>query len=495
MKRKGRRYFVLSLILLLGFALRVIMINIRPIWYDDAFSIFLARLDLGAMAFGTAADTMPPLYYALMHYWLGLFGDSPFALRMLSVTISLSLIPLTFACAARAFGGSAGNWASLFTAVAPFQIYHAQELRMYALLAGGLLLFVYAMIRIVTLEDGRRRVWAPYLLVALASALSLYVHNLAVVTLVAGNLYLAVRRAWVVELKLIAAQCAGAIVFVPWLIYVPGQVAKIQRAFWTLPPGPIDIVQMLLLFTTYVPLPNILLACALFVTIALFAFTAFKVARLIRQNPPPLLTLLVVFILIPPAVLFVLSYIFQPVFVPRGVIASELVYLMLLGLLTASLPRRGRIAVGVLAGVIALAALPFLYSSWGEWRRAPFIQADQFLRVNGQPNDLILHDNKLSFFPMHFYDGDLPQEFLPDLSGSANDTLAFQSQEAMQLFPVGWDAARAHTRTWFVIFQTALDQAAQEGHPHGNLAHLDGSMHRTSVTSFGDLRIFLYETH
>jgi hypothetical protein len=164
-------------------------------------------------------------------------------------------------------------------------------------------------------------------------------------------------------------------------------------------------------------------------------------------------------------------------------------------MIAARASRRARIAIVTGAGILALMILPFYYSAWGEWRRAPFADADQFLRAQMQPGDLILHDNKLSFFSMRFYDRALPHEFLADPAGSANDTFARGSQEAMQIFPVELDAAvRGRARVWFVIFQTALDQTAEEGRAHGNLAAMDAAMRRADVAAFGDLRIYRYET-
>ena len=37
------------------------------------------------MAALTAQDIHPPLYYALLHGWIGLFGAGPVGLRLLSV--------------------------------------------------------------------------------------------------------------------------------------------------------------------------------------------------------------------------------------------------------------------------------------------------------------------------------------------------------------------------------------------------------------------------
>ena len=476
-----RRSFLLALIVL-AFALRVALLAARSIWYDEAFSVFLAERDFGSIVRGTAADVQPPLYYFLLHVWLQL-AENVFVLRFLSVALSMLVVVLVYVVARRLFSERVGAFAMFFAALAPFQIYHAQELRMYALFAFGALLYVYG----VSQPAPRR--WRRFVLIALGALIALYAHSLAILTLVAANVYLLFKRAWRGQIELLAAQGVALIAFAPWLFYLPSQIGGIQRAYWTQPPGALDVLQMLMVFTTYLPLPMPILAFALFITLALATLVALHVWRAPRG-----LGLLLTFALVPPALMFALSYSMRSVFIPRGVIASALAYYILLAMLAARAPRRARVGIGVIALIVTASVLPFYYGAWGEWRRAPFVEADQFLSAQVQSNDLILHDNKLSFFPMHFYDRALPQQFLADPPDSSNDTLARGSQEAMSLFPVEFDAAlRGRTRVWFVIFQTALDEAVQEGHAHGNVTRLDALMQRGDIIPFDDLRIYRYE--
>ena len=56
-----RHSFAIPLgILLLAFALRYVTLDARPLWYDDAFSVFLAERGVGSIVSGTAVDTDPP---------------------------------------------------------------------------------------------------------------------------------------------------------------------------------------------------------------------------------------------------------------------------------------------------------------------------------------------------------------------------------------------------------------------------------------------------
>lgn len=483
-------------ILLLAFALRVTFLGARPLWYDEAFSVLLAERDVASIVRGTAVDVQPPLYYFLLHAWLAL-GENVFALRFFSVACSLLVVALVYALARRLFAEHVARWAMFFAALAPFQIYHAQELRMYALFAFGALLYASGVSRMLIPVPRLSRhpllsfVLRPWSWVILGAVIALYAHILAALTLVAANVYLLWTRQWRAQIKLLGAQGIALLAFAPWLWFVPTQVAGVQRAYWTHTPGLADVLQLLLVFTTHLPLPMAVLGVALFITLAICVLAALELARAFRRGAPRALGWMLAFALVPPVLMFALSYGMRPIFVPRGVIASSLAYYILLAYLAARAPRALPLALAVM---LAAMTLPFYYSAWGEWRRAPFAEANQFLRAHAQADDLILHDNKLSFFPMHFYDRTLPQAFLADPPGSSNDTLARGSQEAMQLFPIEFDEAmRGRARVWFVIFQTAIDEAAQEGRAHGNLSRLDALRQRVEVTAFGDLRIYRYE--
>ena len=80
-------------ILLMGLGLRCINLQSRGIIYDDAFSFFLSIQNLPAIIQGTAADTMPPLYYFLLHFWMAL-SQSLWWLRLLSVLINLASVAI-----------------------------------------------------------------------------------------------------------------------------------------------------------------------------------------------------------------------------------------------------------------------------------------------------------------------------------------------------------------------------------------------------------------
>lgn len=131
-------FFVSSCsILLLAFALRAWALDAQSLWFDEGWSWHLATMPLGEMALTTAGDRSPPLYYALLHAWIALAGESEFALRTISALADTAAVALVMAFAASLTGRRSPHaiLAGLIYALAPFAVWYAQEARMYALVA------------------------------------------------------------------------------------------------------------------------------------------------------------------------------------------------------------------------------------------------------------------------------------------------------------------------------------------------------------------------
>ena len=126
---------IVLLIMLLSAALRIYRLDAQSFWYDEGNSARIAERPLALIIAGAAGDIHPPLYYTLLHYWRALFGETEFALRMLSVVCGLGLVLFTYLLARRLWSERVGLVAAALLALSPFAIYYSQEARMYALMA------------------------------------------------------------------------------------------------------------------------------------------------------------------------------------------------------------------------------------------------------------------------------------------------------------------------------------------------------------------------
>ncbi len=477
-------------VLILAGVLRIIALESRGIWYDDAFSIFLSRQPLNLIVSGTAADTMPPLYYFLLHAWMALGQDVAY-LRLLNVLLSLGIVGLAYALMRRLFGEKEAILTALFVAVSPMQIYHAQELRMYALMTLAILGYVWFFVSIYRDEGREERAWGNWAGLVICGALAMYSQNLSAFSLIVPDVYLLLRRKWRLLGRLAAAQLGIGLIFLPWLVTLPGQIAKIQNAFWTPRPGIVEIIQAVLTFHTNLPLPNGLMYAAVLVSLWVVFVTAWEYWK--NRWWDTSTQILAALVVLPPALMFAVSYLMRPVFVPRAFLISGIAYLGLFARVAAHarVKAAGYFSAGMVV-VLALASLPSQYT-FQEFPRSDYRGAMAFLRENLQPGDAVVHDNKLSYFPSHYYAPDLPQVFLPDEPGSFNDTLAVGSEAAMGLYPAQDLAAAVGgaARVYFVVFTKAIDEYKESGEPdHPSLIWLEGRFSLSRHVAFGDLEVY-----
>ena len=98
MQIKASRILLLTLI---GFALRLAFLGRQSLWYDEAFSLAVARAEPSVFWAALLSDGVhPPGYYLLLRECLAFFGASEFALRFLSAvagTLAVPLMPLAWA--------------------------------------------------------------------------------------------------------------------------------------------------------------------------------------------------------------------------------------------------------------------------------------------------------------------------------------------------------------------------------------------------------------
>jgi hypothetical protein len=199
-------------------------------WIDEGISVGIAHHHLTAIPHLLRQDGSPPLYYLLLHVWIGWFGDGERATHVLSLVPALACIPLAF-WAARAFFGRKAGWVcAVLASVDPYLTYYGQETRMYTLAALFSLVATVAFVRGVI--EGRRR-WLVVLVVSLD--LLLYTHNWGIFFCVglAVATALFARRRW---REAAIAGAAVALVYAPW---VPTLLFQAQHtgAPWARRPG------------------------------------------------------------------------------------------------------------------------------------------------------------------------------------------------------------------------------------------------------------------
>ena len=138
-------------ITLIGGILRVLLLGTKGMWLDETFSVWLASHSVAEMLqWIVRIDQHPPLYYLLLHYWIAFQGDASYSVRLLSVFFGTATIPIIYLIGKRISGALVGLAAAIFLAFSPFNLYYAQETRMYTLLTFNAAVAIYVLVRLLT---------------------------------------------------------------------------------------------------------------------------------------------------------------------------------------------------------------------------------------------------------------------------------------------------------------------------------------------------------
>src|ERR1700752_2260762 len=321
-------------ILALALVVRLLGILSRPIWYDEAFAILFSQKGFRAMLYGTLAPTgagiadIHPLgYYTLLWLWIKVFGDSLFAVRLLSILAGLVSVYLIYLIALEALSDQkSAQLAMLLVALAPFPIHYAQEIRMYSFLSMWLLLATYSY-----QQGSKTGNWRWWGLFSVSAAFAQYTHNLAAFYLLPLALSPILQKDWKTFRSVVFAGLGGLVLYLPWLTQLPSQFAKIQQAYWVERPDVSKILTLLLVYITNTPLPDRLIAAALFFTLIIVMIGIYQTVKTSRQAAARGGLWVLYLSFAPPILLFLFSQ-WRPVYIERALIAllAKFLYFFLL---------------------------------------------------------------------------------------------------------------------------------------------------------------------
>jgi len=139
----GTTWWALLFTTAVGGALRFYHLGAHSVWLDELVSIEHSRSLVAAVS----SFSHPPLFYGALHLWARVFGDSDAALRALAALSGTLCVPVMFAAALRAFRSErVALTAAFLLAIMPQSIWHARQVRHYALWPAFVLLALWSLL-------------------------------------------------------------------------------------------------------------------------------------------------------------------------------------------------------------------------------------------------------------------------------------------------------------------------------------------------------------
>ncbi len=481
----------LGLVILAAFMLRLFRLESQSLWYDEAFSVYLAHKSLVDITAQTAADIQPPLYYYLLHLWMVIAGEGEFALRFLSLFFGVLTIPLVAVTARHLTNRVAAFIATLLAALSPLYVWYSQEARMYTLITFLLLLSSYILLRLTGAPpplagrtSGRRgRTWLAFALVNIAACYThyfafaviafqgLYAFGVAAASTLSGSPARRVTEPETLSSEnrspdwkgLFGSFAAILLGFVPWMPFVIARLGQ-DASFWR---GALKLDEAIRhIFISFTAGESVLEAqaqwlAAAWIAVLLLGLCAVIAQRIVRPAPRDRVAFPVLYLVVPLALLLFLFY-RNPKFNARYLMIASPAFFLLLGMgLSAllALTRRGGLALRVVTSILFLIlfGFPLSASAFADWNayfdpaftKADFRQVARYVDEHLAPGEAILMTSG-HLFPAfdYYYRGDAPQIRLPDDPTLNTDHV------------VGYDAANVlnrglagRTGVWVVLWQ------------------------------------------
>lgn len=405
----------LAVIGALALLARWLGIGRQSLWLDEAYSVFLSTHRLSTIfGFTAGSDAHPPLYYALLHTWMVLFGATPEAVRALSVVASVAATLTTYAVGRQIASRRVALLASAMMALSAFQVWYAQEARMYALVVLATLVGYAGLAR--ALRGGGFWAWVTF---AGGMVAALYLDYSAVYVMVGVVAWFAVvgRRRQGVSLPFLVSVVGVVLAYLPWLPSFFEQARNVNSLVaWIEGANGVGVINVLADF--YFNLSNLsepttttlgLVAVALSLGATTFALWASR-----RHAAYPLLAF---WVCCPLALGLISEFYSHPITIARTMMVVQPELFLLLALAVDALASRwesmaarvklvvaGVLLLALLAGNVAALARANTTTIKEDWSGAA-----TYVASRQQPGDLILFNAYFTQMPFDYYYHQQPQ--------------------------------------------------------------------------------------
>ena len=394
-------------IVIIGAACAIYITGIahESIWFDESYSYIMASHSPGALLGLMTADNHPPLYYLLLSLVMTIFGNSVWALRLLSVLGAVGLVSLGAGPVRRILGNRTAFIYAGVVLLTPVILIYAHETRMYSL--ASFCVTASALYGYLAVKYNNKRDWFAFGLASLAAA---YLHYYGLMAAFFMHLLTFLWLLFKQREYLKPYFITGAVVIVgylPWSVFFYRQVTMVNKGFW-IPavtwPGVLNAMLQPFAYKDSAgphewTMTGVLIFSAVLIVVGLviaklkagdeWIFGLFALVVLVCSFITPIL----------------ISLVSNPIFFARYIIVLDGLFLLLLGLGISLLPGKWILQVAAL-GLFAFANVPTMKNIYTQSFNPPVDRAAEYLEKKIQPGDPIVTSELLSMGPAIYY---LPQ--------------------------------------------------------------------------------------
>lgn len=215
-------------IIILGAIFLILPSFHTSLWFDESYSVAIAKHSFADIWTITGNDVHPALYYWALHIIYLIFGNNILLFRLFSVLATIIVGVLGYTHIRKDFGEKTGIFFSFLTFFLPAMTAHSQEIRMYSwafLIIAVTSIYAYRFYRNVKDKNDTGKM-KNIVIFGIFSVCACYIHYYALITTCLINLLLLIflirnRKDAKIDLRnfLILAGIQ-VLLYIPWLVYL-----------------------------------------------------------------------------------------------------------------------------------------------------------------------------------------------------------------------------------------------------------------------------------
>lgn len=346
-KIKFINFYVPALLFAISFVWKLFYIDARDICLDEPFTIFHAQSSvIDIIKLPSKNEPNPPLFMLLLHFWIKLFGISPYSVRILPILFNAVTAVFIYLTGKRFFGLWSGITASGMFILSTYHFYFGADTRTYSMLSMATAASLYYLFSLVKNPEKKK-----YLVALIISNLVLvYGHYFGWLVVF---IELLVSMFYYKNLKILKktalAVLATFILYTPMFMVMINQFFISKESTWVVPPPAYEYLHQIQSFINSrkgLRILGYLLGSGILLSI----FTKISPDR-IKE-----LTILFLWWFVPYTFMFFISFRI-PMFTDRYVLFNSVGFYLFIGVAIAYLFRRIKF-------VIPLLSIGMLFLMW-----------------------------------------------------------------------------------------------------------------------------------
>ena len=331
----------------------------QSVWFDEAYSIMLAKRSVSDLITLTSVDVHPPLYYLILKLWAGLFGFGEISLRSLSAITAGGAVFFGGLLIKKAFNNRIALTALPFIVLAPFLLRYGFEIRMYAFASLIGILATYILVLALNATSRRNEIilYVIYVILVVVGIYSLYYMALIWISHLVWLIWLTLKNnksmfksGWFISFIISFA------IFIPWLPIFIKQISNGALAAISQSLNLNNLTGIFSFLSVYQPSWQLSAPVSMMVLFVIFAtiFFSIKAFKIVSEKQKPYLVLLVIYALVPIIILAVIS-LARPMYVERYLAHTIIGAYLFIGVAVAMVVyRNNSIKIWLSAGALLL---------------------------------------------------------------------------------------------------------------------------------------------